>query len=203
MTTNPVPRGRDETERRHAERRGGERRGGGPVDGAHGRLAELRQLDGYAIADGNPDIRGWEVRTAAAFGDRAIGSVEDLVVDLDTLGVRYMLVCLHKDAVATTRDRRILVPIGIARLDEHVDEVRLDGFTSAQLVAVPEFRPGKLTRHYEATIHRRFESPPIESRQWGRRREVDFYDRREFDDRPFWGPRRLGGEDVAYLTRDD
>ena len=198
---NAAQDGTEGGDRRQAERREQDRRGGGRPEGAFGRLAELRELTGYAIADGNPDIRGWEVQTAAAFGDRTVGWVEDLVVDLDTLGVRYMLVRLDKDAVATTRDRRILVPVGIGRLDERHDQVRLDGFTSAQLVAIPEFRPGKLTRHYETTVHRRF-SPPAESRPWGRRSQVSFYDRREFDDRHFWGARRVGRENAAYLIRD-
>jgi photosynthetic reaction center H subunit len=170
--------------------------------GPDGRLAELRQLTGYRIADGDPDIRGWEVKTAASFGERTVGTVEDLLVELDTMRVRYMVVCLDKNAVATSRDRRILVPVGIGRLDEQEDRVRLDGFTSGQLVGVPEFRPGKLTRHYEANVRRRFAS--AEPKAGARNRHTgDFYDYGEFDDRSFWGTRRRGREDVPYLTRHD
>ena len=197
MNPNTIPFLLDAVEQQREERR----RGGRPAD-VDGRLAELRRLDEYAIADGDPDIRGWEVRTAASLGDRVVGSVEDLIVDPNTLRVRYILVCLDKNAVATTRDRRILVPVGIARLEEREDQVRLDGYTSGHLVGIPEFRPGKLTRHYEATVRRRF-APPEPKAGPRSRRATDFYEEREFDDRSFWGPRRRGREDLPYLTRRD
>jgi photosynthetic reaction center H subunit len=165
-------------------------------------LAELRQLDKYVIADGDPDVRSWEVKTAASLGDRTVGHVEDLIVDRHTLRLRYLLVRLDKDAVATTRDRRILVPVGVARLDEREDAIRLDGFTSAQLVAIPEFRPGKLTRHYEAIVRRRFAAPEPNGGP-RKRRLTDFYEHSEFDDRSLWGARRRGREHVPYLTRLD
>jgi hypothetical protein len=113
-----------------------------------------------------------------------------------------MLVCLDKDAVATTRDRRVLVPVGIGRLDEREDQVRLDGYTSAQLVGIPEFRPGKLTRQYEMTLRRCFASPEPTSGA-RRRRLTDFYEDSEFDDRAFWSARRRGHEHLPYLTRHD
>jgi hypothetical protein len=177
------------------------RRAGQPGSGDE-QLAELRELHDYIIAEGDPDIRGWEVKTAAGLGDRTVGSVEDLVVDRDTLRVRYVLVCLNREAVATTRDRRILVPVGIARLDDHEDQLRLDGYTAGQLVGVPEFRPGKLTRRYEAAVKHRF-SPTDPKAGPQARREADFYEHREFDDGALWGVRRRGRERRPYLTRHD
>jgi hypothetical protein len=177
-----------------------ERTQGAESLGPDGHLAELRQLDDCVIAEGDPDIRGWQVKTAAGLGDRTVGRVEDLVVDRETLRVRYMLVCLDKEAIATTRDRRILVPVGVGRLDEHEDEVRLDGYTTAHLVGTPEFRPGKVTRHYEATVRRRFASPEPKAGPRTRHR-VNFYEQGEFDERSLWGVRRRGREDLPYLTR--
>jgi PRC-barrel domain len=195
MNPNAVPYSHDQVEQGPEERL----HGGQPA-GPDGQLAELRQLNDYVIGEGNPDIRGWEVRTAAGLGDRTVGRVEDLLVDRDTLSVRYILVCLDKGAVATTRDRRILVPVGVGRLDEHDDRVRLDGYTSAQLVGIPEFRPGKVTRHYETIVTRRFTLPaPTAGPQ--RRHSAGFYDRSEFDERSLWGARRRGHEDLPYLTR--
>jgi hypothetical protein len=195
MNPNAIPCSPEQAERWNEERR----RLGQP-DHPDGQLAELRQLDDYVIADGDPDIRGWEVKSAASLGERAVGRVEDLIVDLDTLRVRYMLVCLDKSAVATTRDRRILVPIGIGRLDEHKDEVRLDGYATAHLVGIPEFRPGKLTRHYEATALHRF-APPEPKAGPRNRRQGGFYEQIEFDDRSFWGARRRGRDSLPYLAR--
>jgi hypothetical protein len=178
MNPNAIPCSHDQVEQRHEGCLSG-RQDARP----EGPLTELRQLGDYMIADGDPDIRGWEVRTAAGLGDRTVGCVEDLIVDRDTLRVRYMLVCLDKDAVATTRDRRILVPVGVGRLDEHEDQVRLDGYTTGQLVGIPEFRPGKLTRHYEAAVRRRFAAPEPRAGPQGRH-EAGFYEQGSSRTRP-------------------
>jgi PRC-barrel domain len=51
------------------------------------RIAALRNLQGYKVADGDPDIRGWEV----VGGDgRRIGTVNDLLVDTAESRVRYL-----------------------------------------------------------------------------------------------------------------
>jgi sporulation protein YlmC with PRC-barrel domain len=44
------------------------------------RLVPMHELDGYTLADGEPDIRGWDVRT---LNGREIGEIEDLIVDTD------------------------------------------------------------------------------------------------------------------------
>jgi sporulation protein YlmC with PRC-barrel domain len=38
----------------------------------------MAELDGYTIADGEPDIRGWDVRTLSG---REIGEIQDLIID--------------------------------------------------------------------------------------------------------------------------
>ena len=43
----------------------------------HG-LVPMAELDGYTIADGEPDIRGWDVRTLSG---REIGEIQDLIID--------------------------------------------------------------------------------------------------------------------------
>ncbi len=51
------------------------------------RITPLRNLRGYRIAEGDPDVRGWEV----VGGDgRRIGSVNDLLVDTAESKVRYL-----------------------------------------------------------------------------------------------------------------
>lgn len=184
-----------------SERRVEDRRHGPHLDPST-QLAELRQLDDYVIADGDPDIRGWEVRTAAGLGDRAVGCVEDLIVDRDTLQVRYLLVCLDRRAVATSRDRRVLVPVGVGRLDRHEAQVRLDGYSSAHLVGVPEFRPGHLTRRYEAIVCRRF-APPGPKAGPQHRPPRDFYAQGEYDERSLWASRRRVHADAPYLARHE
>jgi hypothetical protein len=54
---------------------------------ARSRVTPLRNLHGYRIAEGDPDVRGWEV----VGGDgRRIGSVNDLLVDTAEGKVRYL-----------------------------------------------------------------------------------------------------------------
>ena len=54
---------------------------------ARSRVTPLRYLRAYRIADGDPDVRGWEV----VGGDgRRIGSVNDLLVDTAEGKVRYL-----------------------------------------------------------------------------------------------------------------
>ena len=54
---------------------------------ARSRVAALRNLRGYKVADGDPDVRGWEV--AGGDGLR-IGTVNDLLVDTVAGKVRYL-----------------------------------------------------------------------------------------------------------------
>ena len=54
---------------------------------AHPRVAALRNLRGYKVAEGDPDVRGWEV--AGGDGLR-IGTVNDLLVDTVAGKARYL-----------------------------------------------------------------------------------------------------------------
>lgn len=57
----------------------------------------LRKLHGYRVAEGDPDVRGWEVVGA---DDRRIGHVDDLLVDTPAMKVRYLEVALALDLLA-------------------------------------------------------------------------------------------------------
>lgn len=59
------------------------------------RLARIEELSGFAVAEDEPDVRGWEV--IARDGRRA-GVVEDLLVDTEDPQVRYLEVRLDRGA---------------------------------------------------------------------------------------------------------
>lgn len=64
------------TKKRDARR---DQAGVGPdPDRSRRRLVSIDDLDGYTVADGEPDIRGWTVCT---LNGRELGSVEDLLID--------------------------------------------------------------------------------------------------------------------------
>lgn len=72
------------------------------------RLVPLRELDDYKVAEGEPDIRGWDVYTATG---REIGDIEDLLVDVEMGEVVMVDIDLKRD------DRHTLAPIKAAWID--------------------------------------------------------------------------------------
>ncbi len=109
------------------------------------RVVPLNQLPGYKVADGEPDIRGWDV--VASDGQR-VGKVEELLVDTQANKVRYVDVDVDGD------NRHITVPIGYARLEESRHQVLVDGLGTDQLRAMPTYERGGLTRDYEEQVGR-------------------------------------------------
>jgi photosynthetic reaction center H subunit len=104
------------------------------------RIAPLSQLDDYEIADGYPEVRGWEVRDSA---DRSIGRVHDLLVDVGELRVRYLDVELAPKFARAEADRRVLIPVENADLDGTGDQVLLPGIDVAHVRdLVPHARRG-------------------------------------------------------------
>lgn len=150
-------------------------------DAAGPTLVPLGEAPDLKVADGEPDIRGWRVRTRAG---SEIGEVADLVVDAADMQVRYMDVRLAS-AVADDH-RHVLVPIGVAQLDTTRDDVHVDT-GAASLLDAPPYRPELLDRQYERTL--------LESYGWrspapGIERVADFYRAPHFDERSCFAHRR-------------
>jgi sporulation protein YlmC with PRC-barrel domain len=82
--------------------------GVGPNPAEARRLVRLKELDDYKVAEGEPDIRGWNVYTATG---RELGDVEDLLVDTDAGEVVMVDIDLKRD------DRHTLAPIKAAWID--------------------------------------------------------------------------------------
>jgi len=88
--------------------------------GPEPRRAGLHPLSGlkdFRIGKGEPDIRGWEVRT---LNGRDVGRVDDLLVDTDA-GEVVML-----DIEMRGSDRHIELPIRSAQLDHETSRVIVD-----------------------------------------------------------------------------
>ncbi|MGQ0561930.1 MAG: PRC-barrel domain-containing protein [Gemmatimonadota bacterium] len=91
--------------------------GVGPDPNLTGSLTRLSSLRDFRVADGEPDIRGWEVRTLA--GSR-IGEVNDLLVDSH----RGEVVLIDVDL--SDSDQHINVPIRGVQLDRSRNCVIVD-----------------------------------------------------------------------------
>lgn len=81
------------------------------------RLARLSELGKYKVADGEPDIRGWEVRTISG---RQLGEVAELLVDLEA-GEVVML-----DIDCKNGGRHSFAPVRAAMIDRGSRVIRLD-----------------------------------------------------------------------------
>ena len=117
-----------------------------------GRIARLSDLDDYKVADGEPDVRGWTVKTREG---REVGKVEDLVVDLGELRVAYFEVELDRAALRLGHSRRVLVPTGAARLDDGEETAYL-GFTGTELIAAPAYDPRSFSQLDHEALQRRY-----------------------------------------------
>jgi uncharacterized protein (TIGR02271 family) len=180
------------------------------------RVVPLDQLDDFKVAEGDPDVRGWEV---VASDGRKIGEVDQLLVDTAAMKVRYLDVDVDNDLVAgatDASDRHVLIPIGYARLDEASDRVIVDQLASSDVVGLPEYTHGPITRDFESSVRSRFDAgytatgtgtaatagaaglASTESTETTR--DNDFYSHDLYDDNRFYGARRGMEGDEARMT---
>ncbi len=134
---------------------------GATGDASH--LGRLNDLDEFKVADGYPDIRGWDVRTTDG---QSVGTVGDLIVDTTALRVRYLDVEVDRAVAGAARrghgagttvdnDRHTLLPIGNVQLDEKDDRVLVDGYTLEQIAGLPRYGGQSISREYERTLRDR------------------------------------------------
>lgn len=134
------------------------------------RLVHLADTHDLQVADGDPDIRGWNVRTAD--GEK-IGVVSDLIVDRELMTVRYVEAKIDREVLNAGADRHVIVPIASARLDDDTDTV----FLHADIVDPRSLAPydRALLEHADMTM-------------------------RADQERQFFGQRRGGRDGASYLT---
>jgi uncharacterized protein (TIGR02271 family) len=121
-----------------------------------GHLGRLNDLDEFKVADGYPDPRGWDVKTADG---QTVGKVDDLIVDTQAMRVRYMSVKLDRSLMQAARDAatpgdqsdHTLLPIGNVQLDDRHDDVLVNGYTLEQVAGLPRYS-GAITREYESSL---------------------------------------------------
>lgn len=145
-------------------------------------LVRLGELDDFKVADGDPDIRGWDVKTPDG---KRLGSVEELIADPAAKRVRYMEVKLDGKAAGGGEDRLTLIPIGTASLADDTDTVILNRAPTSGFSGVPPYSPDRVTRDYETALCAVYGTPDSDNRTSG-----GFYDRDLYDDRSFYGNRR-------------
>jgi uncharacterized protein (TIGR02271 family) len=130
----------------------------------------LSQHPELSFSEGLPDVRGWEVRTAA--DDEKVGKVHDLVID-STNQIRY----LDIDSGGLLTSKRILLPLGAAQVDERDDVIWVPGMTKQQFKSLPEFTgdTNLVTADYERQLYGVFPASASGERSLDAQR---FYERR-------------------------
>jgi len=166
-----------------------------------GRVARLKDLKDFTVAKGDPDVRGWNVY---ANDGRRIGEVDELLVDVQVMKVRYLDVDLDRDVLSATggalgaspaapgtaaapgaRSDHVLIPIGSAQLDEREDRVIVD-LLHTLVGGLPSYDHGPVTREYETSVRQHFDR----DYRHDPARDQDFYDNDLYNDNRFWSPRR-------------
>ena len=145
----------------------------GPYAGDLDRLVPLSEMKKWDVAEGDPDIRHWEVRTVSG---RDIGKVRELLVDPD----QGEVVMLEIDLSAS--DRHARVPIRIVQIDRAARVVRVDSADVSPLEQSADATPKVRDRHWadsgrvrypEAEGERVVERRPLVEEVVVRRRLVD------------------------------
>jgi photosynthetic reaction center H subunit len=114
-------------------------------------LRRLRDLTEFEVADGNPDVRGWTVRGADG---QALGSVFELIVELEAMKVRYLDVELDPRFHINEYENHILLPIGVASLDTEDDNVFVPALNAESVLNYPPYIELQITREYEESMLR-------------------------------------------------
>jgi len=163
------------------------------------RLEELHK-SGFEITDGQPDITGWDIRTRS--GKKA-GDVDDLLFEPHSGKVRYIIADLDKNELDLDKNRRVLIPIGLAELytksdpsprkqgvdpafggyepAEHGNLVYIPSVSAQQLDLLPLYEKGRLSRHTEIAIRKILE--PTDQDERG---EDEFYKHGQFNEDRFY-----------------
>ena len=102
-------------------------------------LQELSS-SGFEMANGEPDITGWKVFSGV---NRQIGKVKELLFDMTAQKIRYLILDLNgKPLNLLSRD--VIIPIGLAELDQKENVVYLTDISVGHLATLPEYKKGKI-----------------------------------------------------------
>lgn len=158
-------------------------------------LYHLDDLSGYKVASGYPDVMGWEVLDA---NHKSIGTVDRLLVNKNTERVVYLEVEVNENLTQKGHDTyeepadegvhqflnkegetHLIIPIGLARVDEDNNKVITDSIDDATFAKVKRRRKGEdFDFEYERDVVRTYN---VDSEEDQYESEEDFYNRREFE----------------------
>jgi len=158
----------------------------------YSKLIELGS-SGYEIVSDEPDIRNWKVVNG---NGKLLGVVNELLVDRQLNKIRYIVLGLNGKPL-NLLSRKILIPIGIADLDEMDDLVILPNISIEHLATLPDYRKGKLTLDTERKIRNIFSSANTQDDYTDNIAGDAFYEHEHFNDN------NLSKRKKKFDTRED
>lgn len=156
------------------------------------RLRSLDDMGDYGVAEGDPDIRSWDVFSADGI---RVGRVHDLIIDTSAMEVRYMDVELDSDLTQDASERHVLLPIGTAKLSDKVEALTMTNVDAERIAEMPGYDHRPVTRDYERQLRARI----LGTSEAEIGEEPDFYGHDQFDTMRFWGHRAPLRTRTAYL----
>lgn len=160
--------------------------------GDQGRLVTLHDAD-FEVADGFPDPRGWEVRAGGKDGQK-VGKVDELLIDPAEQRVRYLVVKLDDD-ISHAKDRKVLIPVGVATLDDDDDRVLVPNKTPEFFAGLPEYDPERFSREHEDRVREHVVGAPLPAQGTAR----DYYAGEQYDENRLFRARGAEGEREARI----
>ncbi|RDV14238.1 hypothetical protein DXT99_15720 [Pontibacter diazotrophicus] len=118
------------------------------------RLMPLSSLKDYQVASDSTDVLGWKV--AGADGDM-FGVVKDLIVDPQTLRVRYLSVVADRKFFNTKDDQYLLIPIGAAALDKRGKKIFVSYIDTRSVSSYPVYGGDSISEDYEYAVRDTFQ----------------------------------------------
>ena len=108
-----------------------------------GKLVHLSDLDGYAVEDPAPDLRGWPVKLRDG---ATLGTIDDLIVDTDQLIVKYLEVKLRREFRYADENEWVIIPLKVASLDLEHETVIVPRLPESGMKEAPRLRRGNAPR---------------------------------------------------------
>jgi hypothetical protein len=108
------------------------------------KLVELESLSGFRVAADESDPRGWAV--ISCDGDQ-VGIVRTMLVDTELLKARYFVTALANST------RTVLLPVPLARLDNHARRVIFDVAPLAAFSKLPDYLGNEPTQEEDDAVH--------------------------------------------------
>ncbi len=138
-------------------------------------LSRLHQLSGPGVVELDPDVTGWEVYGSDG---QKVGLLDELIVDSEAMKIRYLEL-----EMAGAEHRHVLIPVGLAEIDEERQRVQLQDLEGARLDELPVFTGDSVDRQYERELQRVLFPEDMAVA------EEDFYGRPQYDERRFYAGR--------------